>query len=212
MWAGWQGFIDFFDRELKIEGLEKIRPTCALSQDVGWIFPYEELCILTEKPVTLHLDSAGRLHNDNGKCISWSDGWGLYCLNGVAVPEWAIETPKAEIDPKKVLALQNTEQRMALMRHVGLAKFLNDLGAKMIHESDGYKLYHLTVEGRTIGPYLFCKCPSSGREFLEGVGDPTKYEFLDTSIKSCEDALRWRAEMASKKLMTKYNSTWEYHS
>lgn len=217
LWPGWQSFYEFFNEELNIPGLDKIKPTCALSQDVGWIFPYENLCVLVEKPIAINLDAAGRLHNNNGKSIEWSDGYGLYTLNGVSVPAWAVETPKEEIEPKKVLGLTNTEQRMALMRHVGLTKFLKELEAKQIdslpHEDKAgnkYELYLLTVEGTTIGPYLYMKCPSSGREFLEGCGDINKYENIDTSIKTCEDALKWRAVKASNSLMTKFNLKWQY--
>jgi hypothetical protein len=82
---------------------------------------------------------------------------------------------------------------------------MKDLNAEQIHEYNGAKLYYITVEGQKIGPYLYIKCPSSGREFLEGVGDPDKHEFIDTSIKTCQDAHKWRAMKASQNLMTKFN-------
>ena len=214
LWAGWQGFYEFFDKELGIKGLEIIRPTCALSQDVGWIFPYENLCLMVQKPTEIHLNAGGRLHNEHGMAIKWSDGKGIYSLNGVQVPAWSMETPKDNIQPEKILGLASTEQRMALMKYIGLAKFLKDLKAEVIDENNGDKLYYIIVEGQKIGPYLYLKCPSSGREFLEGCGDPDKNEFIDPTIKTCEEAHKWRAQKASKNFMTKFLNPkkWQYHA
>ena len=142
--------------------------------------------------------------------MMYEDGYSLFYLNGIQVPKWAIETPKDDIKPKQVLELTNTEQRMALMRHVGLSKFLVELKAEVLHEYEGYKLYRLDVENQVIGPYLYMKCPSSGREFLEGVGEPKDNISFDVSIKTCQDALKWRATKASKNLMTQFNLKWKY--
>ncbi len=67
-----------------------------------------------------------------------------------------------------------------------------------------------TVEGQKIGPYLGMRCPSSGREFLEGCGDSDKYDNIDPTIKTVEDALKWRSMKASNSLMTKFNLKWQY--
>jgi hypothetical protein len=103
---------------------------------------------------------------------------------------------------------------MAAMRFLGLSKFMDALKAEKIHESNGYKLYYLTVNDIQIGPYLYMKCISSGREFLEGCGDPLEENTIDTSIKTCEDALKWRAMKASKSFMTKFNmqNKWLYQA
>jgi hypothetical protein len=212
--AGAWGFYDYF---LEVCGMAdtiaKIIPLRDLALESNWVYPYQKIAIMSEKPTEIHMIN-GRTHNEFGPAVLYADGFSVYALNGIRVPEWAIETPKDQIDPKRVLALENTEQRMVLMKHLGLAKFLNDLNAEMIHQSNGYRLYYLTVENNKIGPYLYMKCPSSGREFLEGCGDPEKYEFLDPTIKTCEDALIWRARKASGGLMTEFTPTekWEYHS
>lgn len=211
LWPAWISFYDYFHQVLNIKGTEKIKPTADLALDCGWIFPYSTFCVLTEKPTEIHMNTRGQLHNEHGMSIKWADGFGIYSLSGVTVPSWVIETKKDEIDSKKVLALP-TEQRFATMRFFGLSRFLGVLNAKELDRQDEYVLYSLTVEGTKIGPYLFMKCPSSGREFLEGVGSPEKHEAFDTTITTCEKALLWRAERASKNLMTKFSLNLKYHT
>lgn len=208
-WCGWVGFFDFLLNELFPEKIAEYGDFVAYTkavQELHVIIPFEDVVFISDRPTSLHLDAQGRQHHETQASMAYSDGYSLYNLNGITVPKWVVETPKEQIDPKMVLGLTNTEQRMAVMRFVGLSKFLSNLGAELKHESNGYKLYHLNVESTVVGPYLYMKCPSSGREFLEGVGNPDKYENLDTSITTCEDALKWRLEKASNNLMTKFNN------
>ncbi len=95
---------------------------------------------------------------------------------------------------------------------LGKENFLDHLNAEKIHEMGDYRLYYLTIEGNKLGPYLWMRCPSSGREFLEGVGDAEKYEHIDPNIKTVEDALKYRAKRAANNFMKKYNKKWEYHA
>lgn len=210
--ANWLGFYDFFIHEVGLDEAKDVLPMMKLAQHCGWWWPYENICILSEIPIDLHIDQNGNLHHETGPAIEYADGFSVYCLSGISVPDWAIETSKDEIDTKKILALENTEQRMVLMRYLGLSKFLDSLGAEMIDEDGKDKLYYLNVEGRKIGPYLKLVCPSSGREFLEGVGDAEKHEFIDPAIKTCKDAHLWRKMKASNGLMTKSETKQTFHS
>ena len=174
--------------------------------------PYENVVFISDNPTSITLDSQGRLHHEEAPAMMYEDGYSLFYMNGIQVPKWAIESDRADIDPKKVLALENTEQRMVLMRYVGLSNYLKELKAETIHEYEGYKLMYLEVENQVLGPYLYMKCPSSGREFLEGVGDPFDELTIDPDIKTCQDALKWRSMKASKNFMTKFNLKWQYHA
>lgn len=216
-WVSWVGFYDFLLEQLFPEKTGKHKNFVAYKnavQDIGYVICFQDIVFISEHPQHLSLDTAGRLHHEIMPSMLYSDGYALFNLNGVSVPKWVIETPKDKINTADVLALTNTEQRAAVMRHVGLAYFLDSLNAEKIDEDVGYKLYYLKVENTKIGPYLHMKCPSSGREFLEGVGDPNKYTNLDPTIKTCEQALKWRGEKASNNLMTKFLSQtkWQFHA
>ena len=48
--------------------------------------PYENLAILTERPVALDRDNLGRLHSGDGPALSYPDGWDLYAWRGMPIP------------------------------------------------------------------------------------------------------------------------------
>jgi hypothetical protein len=182
LWAGWQSFYEFFDRELNIAGVEKIRPTCALSQDVGWIFPYENLCLLVEKPKTLLMNN-GRLHSESGKAMEWHDGWGFYALNVTIMPEWVVTTPAEELDGSKVMAITNVEQRLQAIKKLGAHKLLSQLSGKSIStKGSEYELFEVTLEGSQ-EKLLRMKNPSE---------DKQHYEWVAPECRTVNEALAWR--------------------
>jgi hypothetical protein len=214
-WPGWTGFYDYLLNEVfpdRKKEFTKFTELCSHWTEAHYYLLFPEIAFVSDYPSQISVDTRGRLHHETTGALVYRDGYAIHSLNGIRVPAWAIETPKDDIKPKQILELTNTEQRMALMKHVGLSKFLKELKAKEIDSANGYRLFHLNVEGEKIGPYLFMTCPSSGREFLEGCGDAEKYESVDPTIKTCEDALKWRAMRASQGLMTKFNLSWEYSS
>ena len=203
--AGWLGWVSYMRDVLKlVKETEKMVGLIELSENASWIYPYKNIAIISEKPKTINMLN-GRLHCETGPSIEYPDGFRVYSLYGLRMPDWIIETSKDKIDPRDILKLTNTEQRYAAMKFVGIDKFLKELKAKEIDSKMGYKLYYLTIEGIKLGPYLKMKDSSSERVFLEGVGDPNKYENLDPTIKTIEDALKWRATKASKGILTKFN-------
>jgi len=89
--------------------------------------------LLTERPVHVELDARGRLHSESRAAIEYPDGFGLYRWHGVAVPEHVIRAPEtitvAEID-----AQTNAEVRRVMIERVGLARYMRDGGARLVHE------------------------------------------------------------------------------
>jgi len=214
LWPGWAGFYDFLLNEVfqeKQNDFLLFSELCQHWQQVHYYLLFPQISFISDFPREINLNGV-RLHHETQGALVYRDNYAIHALNGIRVPAWAIETPKDEIDPKKVLELTSTEQRSAIMRHIGLAKFLKDLNAEEIDSLKEYRLYYLNVENQKIGPYLYMTCPSSGRKFLEGVGDSQKYESIDPTIKTVKDALHWRATRASQNLMTKFNLNWQYSS
>lgn len=52
----------------------------------GWWCALRDIVILTERPNSLHLDAAGRLHHDQLPAVTYPDGWSLWFWHGVPVP------------------------------------------------------------------------------------------------------------------------------
>jgi hypothetical protein len=181
LWAGWQAFYDYFDSELNIPGCEKIRPTLALSQDVGYIFPFEKVCILTCKPKTLKLKN-GRMHSDEGPALEYEDGFKIFTLNGVTMPEEIMGRPKEQVSASEILELKNAEQRMQGMKYLGLGKFFKELNSKVLDTKGGYELLLVELQGEMC-EHLKMVNPSTGEIHLEGV---------KPGIKTVDEALAYR--------------------
>lgn len=202
----WLKFYQFINEELPIDNKftdPLFKSMIKICERIGWFFPYEKVVFVAKHPTRIHMVD-GVLHNPNGPAIEFIDGFKVYSIKGIRfdykMAENFIEKTPDEIDPKSVLSIENTEQRYAVMEKVGKAKFLKALNAKLLDKDGDCALYYLTIEETEIGPYLYMKCPSTGHEFLEGVGDATKYENIDPTIKTCADAHKWRIEQARGKL------------
>ncbi len=62
-----------------------------LCQSTGWFWPFQGVVIFTRRPVEVHL-LEGRLHKDGGMAVRYRDGFGVYALHGVRVPQWLAES------------------------------------------------------------------------------------------------------------------------
>src|SRR5690606_32164023 len=98
--ASWLGFYQFFhDNGIAmpmLDGLWEVARHC------GWWWPFKGAVILTPKPFEVHLRD-GVLHHDGGPAIRYEDGFSVWALRGVRVPQWLAETPAHEIDPARFM-------------------------------------------------------------------------------------------------------------
>jgi hypothetical protein len=61
--------------------------------------------------------------------VEFSDGWGLYSLNGIRVPQWLIETPAEKIDPELALEENNADVQREIIRKIGYDRMLQACNA-----------------------------------------------------------------------------------
>lgn len=73
---------------------EPLRGLSLIAKSASWIVPHEHVCWVAERPDTLHIDAAGRLHCVDGPALRFRDGWSVYAWKGVEVPAWMIEHPE----------------------------------------------------------------------------------------------------------------------
>lgn len=131
--AGWWSYLDYMDRVLGVEGADKIRGLCEVAEASGWWWPFEDLCILTERPTDLKRDQQNRLHNTNGPALLYPDGFGVYAWHGRQVPKdlieegWSIE---------KIMKEQNAEIRRCAIDRMGWDQFIAVAGLKLVAKSD----------------------------------------------------------------------------
>ncbi len=145
---------------------------------------FRGLALISRRPKHIKFNSSQRLHCDGAAAIEWRDGWKLFYLNGVLVPEEVALTPARFLDPSLVMRERNVEVRREIVRKIGIERILQKLGGKIIDSWNGYELIVLNVPGmRTKPAYLKMRNPSTGTFHVEGI--PPR-------ITTCGDALSWR--------------------
>ncbi|WP_067830189.1 DUF6745 domain-containing protein [Actinomadura kijaniata] len=107
----------------------------ALARSCGWWWPYDEVCVVTERPAEIHAepgpgrpDGEIRLHNPDGPALRYRDDWALYFWNGTRVPAWVVTDP----DPARVAAEPNIEVRRCAIEKIGWEAYIERGGLRLL--------------------------------------------------------------------------------
>ena len=149
----------------------------------GWWWPCENIVVASDRPTETHWNTEYRLHNSAGPAVLFSDGYALYALNGVRVPDWLATTPAEQLDPRKIVSIENAEQRREGVRKVGVERLVQQMGAKTLDRQGDYELITLHLGDERIRPYLKMRNPSLGVFHVEGV---------HPNCETVQEALTWR--------------------
>jgi hypothetical protein len=183
--ASWLAFYNFFATECKLESAMPVLPLAKLCEHAGWWWPFDEVCIISERPNQLKLNARGQLHSEDGPAISYPDDgkFRVYALNGVCVPEAYVTTPAKDLDPELILKEQNAEIRRELLRKITVERFIQFHKPKILDRKGDYEL--LEIQGLQVKMiYLKMINPSIKTFHIEGV---------DGECKTVQDAIDWRA-------------------
>lgn len=121
-------FYDYVLSELPIEiDPEILRKYRIWEQtaELGPIYPLDNLTVVSQKPLTIHLNANNVLHKDGGPALEYS-GMGnlkVYSLNGVRVPEYVAVTPEEQIDLDYYNQITNADVKAEFVRKVGIERF-----------------------------------------------------------------------------------------
>ena len=184
-------FYDYCIEELGVSiqtNLMKKYKSWRESSKLGLIYPFDDVCVISEKPVSI-VRKGNMIHNDNGPAIMYRDGFSVYILNGVRMKKEYVMTPWNQIDPMIVMKETNAEVRRELVRKIGIERLVDKLGAKVIDTQGDYELLILNVGDNVHRPYLKMKNPSIGVYHIEGV---------HPNCKTVNDALIFRNGSSEK--------------
>lgn len=165
----------------------------------GWWFPFEYAVLCVDRPTEIHMIQRNTstfnfpieengvklpdepitvpnmvLHQDMGPAVKYPDGYAVYALNGVRVPEEIAMTPAEKIDPVVLLKETNAEIRREIVRKIGIERVVQKLGAETIDKDDDYELLLLDLKDGRKREYLKMNNPSIGVVHIEGVPPGTK--------------------------------------
>ena len=153
----------------------------------GWWRPFENVVILTERPLEIRRDEEHRLHCEDGPAVAYKDGFNLYAWHGVRVNKNTIMHPE-DITTDQILKEENQEIRRVMLERYGWVKVLDELGAKIVHQ-DGYGILYETTRLRD---FLVGDDPTA--KFVRVVDPSTNREYalrVPPTINTAKEAVAW---------------------
>jgi hypothetical protein len=126
--AAWLAAFDAQSPELA--GLDQV------ARSAGWWWAFQRVAVLCERPVSVHRDNLGRLHQGDGPALSFPDGFGVHSWRGMPIPaEVAAQLPNLNVE--QIRSEENAEIRRVMLEHFGYSRYLKESGARQAH-SDEY--------------------------------------------------------------------------
>lgn len=146
--------------------------------------PLTDVMIVQRRPCEVHR-TRDRWHREGGPALRYPDGYAVWALNGVSVPQWLAEPPVEQINLRRLVEIQNADSRREFVRKVGIDRIAAALATKLLDTLGDYELLDLDLGDDRCRPYLKMRNPSLGCWHLEGV---------DPSCLTVREALAWRNE------------------
>lgn len=137
--ASWLAFYNAY-QNLGVEGLDEIIPFQDLGKSCGWVWPFDQAVVFSERPKQLAFDDNYDLHNERGPAIWYpgrddsrtlGQGMKVYAIHSQIVPDLLVESPD-KITVSMIKENNNTEVRRLLRQAYGNGRYLVDIGAKVI--------------------------------------------------------------------------------
>jgi hypothetical protein len=132
-------FYDYFIGEGLVElppDLLKKYKIWEATSKLGFIYPLEDVCIVSQKPSKISLNEKGQLHCEDGPSVEYPSGWKMFSLNGITVPESLVMTPSEDLSIEFFKNETNADVKAEFVRKYGVERML-DLGKKV----DSYEKY-----------------------------------------------------------------------
>jgi hypothetical protein len=158
VWA----FYDYVGSVLDID-VHELEGLMQVARNAGWWLAYEGLAIITERPLEIHLDDRGDLHNDHGPSIAYRDGYKMFHVHGVQVTEKVVKDDFTWEDIEKE---QNAEVRRIMLERYTAERYLKECGAKLVHEDRFGKLWERRIPNDSVdeGRIMFVELLNSTPE------------------------------------------------
>ncbi len=153
-----------------------------LLEHCGFIFPFEKICVVCDRPRHLRFDSQNRLHAEGEPAIEFTDGWNFYYYHGVRLPEQYGQVHLNLWKAEWLLSADNAELKRVLIQGIGYDRIIQELSAKQIDTWQKYAL--LKIDNADVEPIYLLKmtCPSTG--FIHALRVPP-------NMRSAREAIRW---------------------
>jgi hypothetical protein len=181
--AYWLAFYRYFHDVCNLKSeTEKLNGLWNFAKSSGWAIPHANICLVSERHNICHCEE-GRIHCDNGPAIAYPDGFSVFAIHGVRVPENIVIEPEKQT-LEEIESEKNSEIKRIRIERYGWEKYLNQSGAKIVDQRINERdLQTERLFQSKDGMVRFiCVDPSTGRRYSLGV---------PREIKTCEQAQNW---------------------
>jgi len=149
----WLALYDYYLNVLDIKICEQLSPFMELARYCGWVLLYDDLVVLTNKPLHIKMDAEHRTHCENDYAIKFRDNTGVTIWHGVRIPsEWIFN--KESITEEVLFEWDNVEQRRAACEIIGWNNVISKLHGEVIDKDPE----------TTVGTLYEVDLPGSGKE------------------------------------------------
>lgn len=191
MWAAWDCYLtacrDILGLRLPSHDAYAYWEQAAINGGFRWMHP--KFCLVSDFPQILRVNSRNQPHAEFGPSHRWRDGFSIWHLNGVRVEQWMAESHPDDLDARRVLQIENVDQRREVIRRMGSERLVAQLEAKV-----------LDVETREVGGrYELLAIDMNHGEpwrFLKMVNQSIGAVHVEAVPRQCETvrhAINWRA-------------------
>ena len=180
LYAHYFSFYNYFSEVLSIkfpcqEKYDWYQSTC----EIGHFYPLEHVCVISQKPIEYNFNSKKQLHSESGAAIKYADGFSVYSLNGIGVPEYLAVTPSGNLNLDFFMNEKNADIRTEFIRKYGIDRMIS-LGKELDSYKNytredwfnsEYKLIDMSAIFDTVdyAPHLYMKNQTTDVYHLEGV-------------------------------------------
>lgn len=191
--AVWLSFYEFFNNETEVD-LHEIEGLVEVAKECGWGIFMDEVSLVSEKPEQLHLDSQTRLHNTEGPAFSFRDGFKIYSVNGVVVPEDIIED-RSSLTVDRIDKESNAEIKRIMINLFGQDNYLMAGGAEVIDNDPEFgTLYKKHIEGDPEDLLMVKVVNATPEPEPDENGNPIYKDYflrVPPTVKTAQEAVEW---------------------
>lgn len=192
--SGWVAFYEYFIdigvlKPEEEETKDFLKFKMLLDAGIWATMLFEKTAICVKRPISVKVNTHGDLHCTDGPAILFADGSCQYWLNGVGMEEKHVMTAAEELNVQEIVNEKNVEIRRELIRKIGMERFIQKAGAKVLDKCGDYELLSIHLSDEVSDArYLKMLNPSIGVWHVEGVEGNT-----------VEEAINWRAGNINEK-------------
>ncbi|MDI9951948.1 MULTISPECIES: DUF6745 domain-containing protein [unclassified Rhodococcus (in: high G+C Gram-positive bacteria)] len=111
----------------------------ALTGATGWWWAFGDICVMAERPTTLHAEpipgrvhNEHRLHHSDDPALEFQDGRAVFVQHGTIVPDWVVRDPTAE----RIARERNVEIRRCAIERIGWDNYIEAAGLALVDQAD----------------------------------------------------------------------------